>query len=32
VEAFSGMSGMAKGYDRYARGLKPWVFAKGVAH
>jgi len=29
-EAFSGMSGMAKGHDRYARGLKPRALARGV--
>jgi len=26
----SGMSGMAEGHDRYARGLKPWALAQGV--
>ena len=29
---FSGMSGMAEGHDRYARGLKPWALAQGVVH
>ncbi len=30
AEAFSGMSGMAEGHDRYARGLKPRALARGV--
>jgi hypothetical protein len=32
AEAFSGMSGMAEGHDRYASGLKPWALAQGVVH
>jgi hypothetical protein len=30
AEAFSGMSGMAEGHGRYARGLKPRALARGV--
>jgi len=30
AEAFSGMSGMAEGHDRYARGLKPRALDRGV--
>jgi hypothetical protein len=32
AEAFPGMSGMAEGHDRYARGLKPRVLDPGVVH
>jgi hypothetical protein len=32
AEAFFGMSGMAEGHDRYARGLKPWALAQGVVY
>ncbi|HJX60490.1 MAG TPA: hypothetical protein VJ462_04320 [Thermodesulfobacteriota bacterium] len=32
AEAFLGMSGMAEGHDRYARGLKPRALARGVVH
>jgi len=32
AEAFPGMSGMAEGHDRYARGLKPGALDRGVVH
>ena len=32
AEAFPGMSGMAEGHDRYARGLKPRTLDRGVVH
>jgi len=32
AEAFPGMSGMAEGHDRYARGLKPRALDRGVVH